>query len=80
VRSARVHLAIPDRSVLFVTSVSPRHPFADLFAGAQMDRDSVNAIRNLVAGSIPELQPENVSIIDQRGRLLSDDTQSAAEE
>jgi len=81
VRSARVHLAIPDRSVFVRDQRQPTASvFADLFAGAQMDRDSVNAIRNLVAGSIPELQPENVSIIDQRGRLLSDDTQSAAEE
>lgn len=81
VRTARVHLAIPERSVFVRDQRQPTASvFADLYAGAEMDRDSVNAIRNLVAGSIPELQPENVSIVDQRGRLLSDDTQTAAEE
>jgi flagellar M-ring protein FliF len=81
VRSARVHLAIPERSVFVRDQRQPTASvFADLYAGAEMDRDSVNAIRNLVAGSIPELQPANVSIVDQRGRLLSDDTQTAAEE
>lgn len=81
VRSARVHLAIPERSV-FVRD--QRHPsasvFAELFAGAQMDSDSVKAIRNLVATSIPQLKPENVSIVDQRGRLLSDQTENREDE
>ncbi|MHA7878425.1 MAG: flagellar basal-body MS-ring/collar protein FliF [Saccharospirillum sp.] len=81
VRSARVHLAIPERSV-FVRD--RRHPsasvFIDLQAGGELNNDMVRAIRNLVATSIPELQPDNVSLVDQRGRLLSDQPETAEEE
>ncbi len=81
VRTARVHLAIPERSVFVRDQREPSASvFADLYAGAQMDPESVKAIRNLVASSIPELKPENVSIVDQRGRLLSDENENAEEE
>ncbi|GGX50687.1 flagellar basal-body MS-ring/collar protein FliF [Saccharospirillum salsuginis] len=81
VRTARVHLAIPERSVFVRDRREPgASVFVDLFAGAEMDPDSVKAIRNLVASSIPELSPENVSIVDQRGRLLSDQTENPEEE
>lgn len=76
VRSARVHLAIPRRSV-FVRD--RREPSAsvliDLYAGLGIKPEQVKAIANLVASSIPELQVDNVSIVDQRGNLLTiDDT------
>jgi flagellar M-ring protein FliF len=72
VRSARVHLAMPKRSV-FVRDV--RKPtasvFVEIFAGRTVDPVQVKAIANLVASSIPELQPADVTVVDQRGNLLS---------
>jgi len=72
VRGARVHLAIPKQSV-FVRDY--RKPSASVFlnlqSGAVLDSSQANAIVNLVATSIPELDPKNVTIVDQRGRLLS---------
>lgn len=81
VKAARVHLAIPKRSVFVRDQREPTASvFAELYAGTELDSDSVNAVRNLVATSIPELSSENVSIVDQRGRLLSDDEQNLEEE
>ena len=81
VKSARVHLAIPKRSV-FVRDqrVPTASVFAELYAGAELDANSVKAIRNLVSTSIPELSASDVSIVDQRGRLLSDDEQNTEDE
>lgn len=74
VRSARVHLAIPKRSV-FVRE--PRNPsasvFVEVYAGRQVERDQVRAIVNLVASSISDLNPEAVTVVDQRGNMLSTD-------
>jgi flagellar M-ring protein FliF len=72
IRSARVHLALPKRSV-FVRDV--RKPtasvFVEVYAGRVVEPLHVKAIANLVASSIPELQPADVTVVDQRGNLLS---------
>ncbi|MBU3071171.1 flagellar M-ring protein FliF [Aestuariicella sp. G3-2] len=72
VRNARVHLAIPKRSV-FVRD--PRRPsasvFVELYPGRGIKPEQVKAIANLVASSIPELTLENVTVVDQKGNLLS---------
>jgi len=72
VRSARVHLAIPKESV-FVRDARPTSAsvFIELFPGASLQPAQVKSIINLVAGSIPELKPENVTVVDQKGNLVS---------
>ncbi len=81
VKTTRVHLAIPKRSV-FVRDkrVPTASVFAELYTGAELDKESVKAIRNLVSTSIPEMLAENVTIVDQRGRLLSDIEENAEDE
>lgn len=72
VKGARVHLAIPKRSVFVRDAREPRASvFVDLFAGRSIKPEQVKAIANLVASSIPELKLENVTVVDQRGSLLS---------
>lgn len=81
VKSARVHLAIPKRSVFVRDQQTPTASvFTELFAGAELSPDSVKAIRSLVSTSIPELSDEDVSIVDQRGRLLSETINSEADD
>jgi flagellar M-ring protein FliF len=72
VRSARVHLAIPKESV-FVRDARPPSAsvFVELFPGAGLQAPQVKSIINLVASSIPELKPESVTVVDQKGTLLS---------
>ena len=72
VQAARVHLALPEKSV-FIRNQTP--PTASVFVtlknGRQLDQTQVRAITNLVASSIPGMGQSGVSIIDQSGRLLS---------
>ena len=73
VRSARVHLAIPKRT-LFVGRDEEKPSASvmlDLQAGQAMEPGQVEAIANLVAGSISGMKPGAVTIVDQAGQLLS---------
>lgn len=78
VRSARVHLAIPQRT-LFVGR-NEEKPSAsvmiDLKPGHSLDQEQIAAIVNLVAGSISGMKPESVTVVDQSGHLLSHQTGS----
>lgn len=72
VRSARVHLAIPKASVFVRDGREPSASvFLDLYPGRNLDSHQVKGIANLVASSIPELKIENVTVVDQKGSLLS---------
>ncbi|HYB64151.1 MAG TPA: flagellar basal-body MS-ring/collar protein FliF [Steroidobacteraceae bacterium] len=72
VEAARVHLAVPRQSAF----VREHHGasasvFVQLKAGRRLAQEQVQAIINLVASSIPELDPGQVTVVDQQGRLLS---------
>ncbi|NQD95066.1 flagellar M-ring protein FliF, partial [Pseudomonas sp. CrR25] len=73
VKAARVHLAIPKSSV-FVRD--ERRPSAsvlvELYSGRALEPSQVMAIVNLVATSVPELDKAQVTVVDQKGNLLSD--------
>jgi len=72
IRSARVHLAIPKRSVFVRDARKPTASvFVEVFAGRTVEPAQVKAIANLVASSIPELRMEDVTVVDQRGNMLS---------
>ena len=72
IQSARVHLALPEKSV-FVRDQTPptASVFVNLKNGRKLDQAQVLAITNLVSSSVPAMSPSNVSIIDQFGNLLS---------
>lgn len=72
VAGARVHLAVPQQSAF----VRDRRPvsasvFLELRNGERPGREQIEAIVNLVASSIPELDAAHVTVIDNTGRLLS---------
>ncbi|EAR60579.1 flagellar M-ring protein [Oceanospirillum sp. MED92] len=72
VRNARVHLAIPKDTVFIRDTRKPTASvFLELFSGRKLERDQVASIANLVASSIPALDVKDVTVVDQRGRLLN---------
>ena len=72
IHAARVHLALPEKSVFIRNQTSPTASvFVTLKNGRQLDQTQVRAITNLIASSIPGMSQDGVSIIDQSGRLLS---------
>jgi flagellar M-ring protein FliF len=72
VKTARVHLALPKESVFLRNrKAASASVLLDLYPGHQLEAGQVAAIANLVASSVPNLELSNVSIIDQYGRLMS---------
>lgn len=72
VRSARVHLAIPERSVFVRDARDPTASvFLEAFAGRRPEQEQIAAIVNLVAGSIPMMNKDHVTVVDQNGNLLT---------
>ncbi|SBV34649.1 Flagellar M-ring protein FliF [uncultured Sphingopyxis sp.] len=73
VKSARVHVAAAEPS-LFVRDDKPATAsvMLTLQNGRSLSDGQVQAIRFLVASSVPGMNADQVSVIDQRGALLSD--------
>ncbi len=72
VTAARVHLVLPRESAFAERDRKASASVMLQIAGGQrLPKASVQAIQNLVAASVPELEPEQVTIVDAAGRLLS---------
>ena len=72
VQSARVHLALPAANGFFREQQKPSASvLVTLYPGRMLERGQIAGIVNLVASSIPEMTPRQVSVIDQSGALLS---------
>lgn len=73
VKSARVHIAAAEPS-LFVREDKPSTAsvMLTLQNGRSLSDGQVQAIRFLVASSVPGMNADQVQVIDQRGALLSD--------
>lgn len=72
VRHARVHLALAKDSV-FVREREPAKASVvlTLQRGRTLGKDEVDSIVHMVASSVPDLAADSVSVIDQKGRLLT---------
>ncbi|MCC5810645.1 MAG: flagellar M-ring protein FliF [Ectothiorhodospiraceae bacterium] len=77
VENARVHLAVP-RETVFIRETS--QPSASVVLALQgnrsLNQQQVQAIVHLVSSSVPNLTEERVSVVDQRGNLLTRDPDS----
>ena len=72
VQSARVHLAIPKQSVFVRDRKKPSASVVvNLYAGRNLEPSQVEAIVHMVSTSVSDLETSQVSVIDQKGRLLS---------
>jgi len=72
VKGARVHLALPKQSAFVRNRQAPSASVVlNLYAGRSLDSEQIAGIVHLVASSVPALTPKQVSVIDQKGRLLN---------
>lgn len=72
VESARVHLAFPRETVFARQQQLPTASvLVRLHGGRVLDEGQVAAIVHLIASSVPKLNPDQVSVIDQSGNLLT---------
>ncbi len=79
VDTARVHLALPKESAFVRDQRQPgASVMLSLAQGRRLGDEQIQAIRHLVASSIPKMEPKNVTVVDAKGRLLSDDLKSTS--
>ncbi|MFC3395212.1 flagellar basal-body MS-ring/collar protein FliF [Brenneria rubrifaciens] len=72
VQNARVHLAIPKPSLFVREQKSPSSSVTlTLQPGRALDEGQINSIVYLVSSSVAGLPPDNVTVVDQTGRLLT---------
>ncbi len=74
VRAARVMIVQPENRLLLTDQgvKSTASVFVDV-GGGRLDMDQVNSIRHLVANAVQGLAPDQVAVVDNRGRVLSED-------
>jgi flagellar M-ring protein FliF len=78
VQSARVHLALPKASVFLRDArKATASVMLQLYPGRRLEPGQVAAIVHLVASSVPELGPSDVTVVDQAGTLLNSSDESA---
>ena len=74
VEKARVHLAIPEQSIFIRNRTRPSASVVvKLYPGRTLNPGQVEAIVQMIASSIPNLDGSEVKVVDQFGRLLTDD-------
>ncbi len=72
VQNARVHLAVPKQSVFVRNREQPSASvLISLFPGRELSEGQVSSVVHLVASSVPNMNSERVTVIDQKGRLLT---------
>lgn len=74
VQQARVHLAIPERSVFLRSQAEPTASVVlTRYRGGKLAERQIAGIQQLVAASVPELTVDGVAVLDPYGNLLSKD-------
>ena len=74
VRSARVMIVQPENRLLLTDQgVKPTASVFIELSSSRIDSEAVNAIRNLVANAVQGLVPDQVAVVDHKGRVLSDE-------
>ncbi len=71
IKAARVHLVLPKRELF---TQDERKPSASIIVntiGKRLKGKTVTSIQHLVADAIPKLEMNNISIIDEKGTLLT---------
>lgn len=71
VKSARVHLVLPEHRLFERDERKPTASIVIDMVGRQLDGGQIRAIRNLASGAVPGLEPDHVTILDSQGRLLA---------
>lgn len=72
VKAARVHLVLPRRELF---SRERQQPSASIVLNmnnaARLSKEQVTAVQHLVASAVPDLKPDRISIVDDKGTLLA---------
>ncbi len=79
VSTARVHLVLPKESAFINRKREASASVMLQLAGSnRISKQSILAIQNLIAAGVPELERENVTVVDSAGNLLTTKGESTA--
>jgi len=80
VKAVRVHLVIPEKSLLTAQqTLATASVTIQVALGQTLDASQVRAITHLVASSVEGLKPESVVVVDSEGNMLASGTGSESE-
>ncbi|WP_028879174.1 flagellar basal-body MS-ring/collar protein FliF [Terasakiella pusilla] len=72
VKAARVHLVLPRRELFSRERQEPSASVILKMAGVdRLSKEQIAAVQHLVASAVPDLKPERISIVDDKGTLLA---------
>jgi len=72
VKAAKVLLAIPVQSVFVRERKKPSASVVvELYQGRTLEKEQIESIIHLVASSVPLMEASQVTVVDQKGRLLN---------
>jgi flagellar M-ring protein FliF len=72
IQAARVHLVIPKREMFSQTEQkATASVFLKMRSSAGLTKEQISSVRQLIAAAVPNLDTDNVSIVDDRGNLLA---------
>ncbi len=74
VESSRIHIVLPERSPFDETTIqASASVILNLKSNRSLTPDQIEGITALIAGSVEELEPTNITILDQAGNRLTDE-------
>jgi flagellar M-ring protein FliF len=71
VRNSRVHLVLPENKLFESDQRGSASVVVHLVSGKRLDMNQVDGIAALVSNSVKGIEPEDVSIVDSDGKLIS---------
>ena len=71
INSARVQIAMPRRELFQADAAEPTASVMVGLGSRRLSADQVDAIRNVVASSVPNLKPAKVTVADESGQTLA---------
>jgi flagellar M-ring protein FliF len=75
VEAARVMIVLPENRLLLDKDTYPTASvFVHVRGNSQLDQQSINSIRFLVANSVEGLKPNHVAVVDNLGNVLAENT------
>jgi flagellar M-ring protein FliF len=79
VRAARVHIVMPDREAFSRTAPTPTASVIIRTADhQQLPHEKATAVQRLVAASVPNLEPSNVTVLDTAGNILAAEAEGSS--
>jgi flagellar M-ring protein FliF len=71
ITDARVHLVLPQRQLFQEEAEQPSAAVSIGVGGREPNAEQVRAMQNLIAGAVPNMRPDRVTVVDQHAKTLS---------